>query len=150
MACPASRSGAVLFILRLNQPSLTPVRPCRWIGLGLELLRLPWFATCFQQDIIQFYKHRRHLLRREERDGSTFHLRVHPTRQRVRRPVRRTGSRVVPSATTYPDELPGRTSSRCTKVTTRLLPLPGKQTKPPSSPVRRVASAGQTLADLQC
>jgi len=69
MTCPASRSRAVLFIERLKKPSLTPVRLCRWIGLGLELLWLPRFAICFQQVIIQFYHFRRHLSRREERDG---------------------------------------------------------------------------------
>ena len=83
----------------------------------------------FQQDTIQFFVD---MLRRNERDGSTSSSSLHDSSS---------GSRHGPWQ--LPRLSSQRTSSsQRTKVTTRLLPLPGKQTKPPSSPVRRVASAG--------
>jgi len=92
---------------------LPPRWPWRWIGPRSRAAAAPKVPACFNKTSIQFFVDK---LRRNERDGSTSSSSLHDSSS---------GSRHGPWQ--LPRLSSQRTSSR-TKVTTRLLPLPGNQT----------------------
>jgi len=136
--------SCLIYLTRINHCHPLPPRwPWRWIGPRSGATATPKVPACFNKTSSSSSS-----TCCDETNGMVkLHLRV-SARLDIGQSTRPLGAEKprLSSTSTTNFEQPR------TKVTTRLLPLLGKQTKPPSSPVRRVASAGQTetLADLQC
>ena len=106
--------SCLIYLTRINHCHPLPPRwPWRWIGPRSGATAAPKVPACFNKTSIQFFVDK---LRRNERDGSTSSSSLHDSSS---------GSRHGPWQ--LPRLSSQRTSSR-TKVTTRLLPLPGNQT----------------------